>query len=64
MDKISKLQSLVSEHNITIKMNSIGCSWLGTLSFYNETLVHHYASKNIKDLFDGMINEIENKYKK
>ena len=64
MDEIEKLQSLVKEHNVTIKMNSIGCSWLGTLSFYGETLVHHYASKDIKDLFDGIINEIENKYKK
>lgn len=63
MDEVQKLQSLVSEHNVTIKMNSIGCSWLSTLSFEDETIVHRFASKDLKDLFNGMINEIENKYK-
>ena len=63
MDEIQKLQSLAAEHNVTIKMNTIGCSWLSTLSFEDETMVHHYACKNLKDLFSGMIEEIENKYK-
>ena len=63
MDEIQKLQSLVAEHDVTIKMNTIGCSWLSTLYFEDETMVHHYACKNLKDLFSGMIEEIENKYK-
>ena len=63
MDEINKLQSLVAEHDVTIKMNTIGCSWLSTLAFGNETMVHHYASKDLKDLFIGMIEEIEKKYK-
>lgn len=63
MDEIQKLQSLVAEHDVIIKMNTIGCSWISTLSFDGETMVHHYASKNLKDLFSGMIEEIENKYK-
>lgn len=62
MDEIHKLQSLVSEHDVIIKMNTIGCSWLSTLSFEDETMVHHYACKNLKDLFSGMIEEIEKKY--
>ena len=63
MDEILKLQSLAAEHNVTVKMNTIGCSWLSTLSFEDETMVHHYACKNLNDLFIGMIEEIENKYK-
>ena len=63
MDEIQKLQSLAAEHDVIIKMNTIGCSWLSTLSFDDETMVHHFASKNLKDLFSGMIEEIENKYK-
>ena len=63
MDEINKLQLLISEHDVTIKMNTIGCSWLSTLSFGNETMVHHYACKDLKDLFVGMIYEIEKKYK-
>ena len=63
MDEIQKLQSLAAEHDVIIKMNTIGCSWLSTLSFEDETLVHHYACKNLKDLFTGMIEEIEKKYK-
>ena len=64
MDEIQKLNELVSKYKVIIKMNTIGCSWLSTLSFGNETMVHHYASKDIKDLFNGMIAEIEKKYKK
>ena len=63
MDEIQKLQSLAAEHDVIIKMNTIGCSWLSTLAFDNETLVHHFASKNLKDLFIGMIEKIEKKYK-
>ena len=63
MDEIQKLNELVSKHKVIIKMNTIGCSWLSTLAFDNETLVHHFASKNLKDLFSGMIEQIENKYK-
>lgn len=62
MNEIQKLQSLVSEHHVTIKMNSIGCSWVSTLAFDNETMVHHYACKDLKGLFSGMIDEIEKKY--
>ena len=63
MDEIQKLQSLAAEHDVIIRMNTIGCSWLGTLSFEDETMIHHYACKNLKDLFIGMIEEIEKKYK-
>ena len=63
MDEIQKLQSLVAEHDVIIRMNTIGCSWLSTLSFEDETMVHHYDCKNLEDLFSGMIEEIENKYK-
>ena len=63
MDEIQKLQSLVVKHDVIIKMNTIGCSWLSTLSFEDETMVHHFACKNLKDLFSGMIEKIENKYK-
>ena len=63
MDEIQKLQSLAAEHDVIIKMNTIGCSWLSTLSFEDETMVHHYACKNLKDLFSGMIEEIKKKYK-
>ena len=63
MDEIQKLQSLAAEHDVIIKMNTIGCSWLSTLSFEDETMVHHYACKNLKDLFSGMIEKIEKKYK-
>ena len=63
MDEIYKLNELVSKYKVIIKMNTIGCSWLSTLSFGNETMVHHYACKDLKDLFNGMIAEIEKKYK-
>ena len=63
MNEIQKLQSLIAEHDVTIKMNTIGCSWLSTLSFEDENMVHHFASKDLKDLFIGMIEEIEKKYK-
>ena len=63
MDEIQKLNELVLKHKVVIKMNTIGCSWLSTLAFDNETTVHHFASKDLKDLFRGMIGEIEKKYK-
>ena len=63
MDEIYKLNELVSKYKVIIKMNTIGCSWLSTLSFGNETMVHHFACKDLKDLFVGLIGEIENKYK-
>lgn len=63
MDEIQKLNELVARYKPVIKMNTIGCSWLSTLAFDNETLVHHFASKDLKDLFCGMIEQIENKYK-
>ena len=63
MDEIQKLNELVARYKPVIKMNTIGCSWLSTLAFDNETLVHHFASKDLKDLFCGMIGEIEKKYK-
>ena len=63
MDEIQKLNQLVAKYKPVIKMNTIGCSWLSTLSFNNETMVHHFASKDLKDLFIGMIGKIENKYK-
>ena len=63
MDEIHKLQSLIADHDVTIKMNTIGCSWLRTLSFEDENMVHHFVSKDLKNLFNGMIEEIENKYK-
>ena len=63
MDEIQKLQSLVVKHDVIIKMNTIGCSWISTLSFEDETMVHHYACKNLKDMFSGMIEEIKKKYK-
>ena len=63
MDEIQKLQSLVAEHDVTIKMSTIWCSWLSTISFEDENMVHHFACKDLKDLFNGMIEEIEKKYK-
>ena len=63
MDEIQKLNELVSKYKVIIKMNTIGCSWLSTLSFDDETMVHHFACKDLKDLFVGLIWEIENKYK-
>ena len=63
MDEIQKLNELVSKYKVIIKMNTIGCSWLSTIAFNNETMVHHFASKDLKDLFNGMICEIEKKYK-
>lgn len=63
MDEIHKLQSLVKEHHVTIKMNSIGCSWLSVLTFDGDTKSHHFACKDLKDLFIGMIEEVEKKYK-
>ena len=63
MNEIQKLQSLVSDHDVTIKMNTIGCSWLSNLAFEDENIVHHFASKDLKDLFIGMIEEVEKKYK-
>ena len=63
MDEIQKLNELVARYKPVIKMNTIGCSWLSTIAFDNETLVHHFASKDLKDLFSGMIGEIEKKYK-
>ena len=63
MDEIQKLNELVSKHKVIIKMNTIGCSWLSTLAFDSDTMVHHFASKDLKDLFIGMIEQIENKYK-
>ena len=63
MDEIQKLNELVDRYKPVIKMNTIGCSWLSTLSFEDENMVHHFACKNLKDLFIGIIEEIENKYK-
>ena len=63
MDEIQKLNELVSKHKVVIKMNTIGCSWLSTLAFDDETMVHHFACKDLNDLFVGMIGEIEKKYK-
>ena len=63
MNEIQKLNELVSKYKVIIKMNTIGCSWLSTIAFDNETIVHHFASKDLKDLFIGMIGKIENKYK-
>ena len=63
MDEIQKLNELVDRYKPVIKMNTIGCSWLSTLSFDDENMVHHFASKDLKDLFNGMIDEIEKKYK-
>ena len=63
MNELVILNELVNAHHVTIKMNSIGCMWVSTLSFEDEIMVHHFASKDLKDLFSGMIEEIENKYK-
>ena len=63
MDEIQKLQSLVTEHNVTIEISTFGCAWLSTLSFEDETMMHEFVSKNLKDLLSGMIGEIEKKYK-
>ena len=63
MNELVILNELVNAHHVTIKMNSIGCMWVSTLSFEDENMVHHFACKNLKDLFIGMIEEIENKYK-
>ena len=63
MDEIQKLNELVDRYKPVIKMNTIGCSWLSTLSFDDENMVHHFASNDLKNLFIGMIEEIEKKYK-
>ena len=63
MNELVILNELVNAHHVTIKMNSIGCMWVSTLSFEDEIMVHRFASKDLKDLFIGMIDEIENKYK-
>ena len=63
MNDLVILNELVNAHHVTIKMNSIGCMWVSTLSFEDEIMVHHFASKDLKDLFNGMIEEIEKKYK-
>ena len=63
MNELVILNELVNAHHVTIKMNSIGCMWVSTLSFEDEIMVHHFASKDLKDLFSGMVEEIEKKYK-
>ena len=63
MNELVILNELVNAHHVTIKMNSIGCMWVSTLSFEDENMVHRFACKDLKGLFSGVIGEIEKKYK-
>ena len=63
MNEIEILNSLVKTHHVTIKMNSIGCAWLGTIKFIGESDMHHFAASSFPELVKGFIGKIEDKYK-
>lgn len=64
MSELDSLNKLVSTHHVTIKMNSLGCTWLGAIMFLGESDLHHYAASTFPELVKGFIEKIENKYNK
>ena len=63
MNELEQLNTLVSTYHVTIKMNSLGCSWLGTITFVGESDIHNFAAKSFLELVKGFIGKIEEKYK-
>ena len=63
MSELDRLNKLVSTNHVTIKVNSLGCTWLGTIMFLGESNLHHYEASTFQELVKGFIGKIENKYK-
>lgn len=63
MNELEILNSLVKTHHVIIKINSIGCAWLGTITFAGESDTHHFASSSFPELVNGFIGNIKDKYK-
>ena len=63
MNELEIFNSLVNTHHVTIKMNSIGCAWLGTITFVGESDIRHFAASSFHELVNGFIGKIEDKYK-
>ena len=63
MNELEILNSLVNTHHVAIKMKSICCAWLGTITFVGESDMHHFAASSFPELVKGFIGKVEDKYK-
>lgn len=60
---IEKLDALVTKNHVAIKFKNIGGVWIGNLLYVNESNMHRFACRKLKDLLVGIIENIETKYK-
>lgn len=59
MSELDRLNKLVSTNHVTIKVNSLGCTWFGTIMFLGESDIHHYEASTFQELVEDFIEKIE-----
>lgn len=60
---VEKLDALVTKNHVTIRFKNISGVWVGKLLYLNESNIHRFYCKKLKDLLMGIIENIETKYK-
>ena len=60
---VEKLDEIVIKHHVTLRFKNISGIWIGKLLYLNESNIHRFACRKLKDLLLGIIENIETKYK-